>query len=59
MGTTLTPLEIRVRRHKTKFYSLIKDKKIFIDITHNALGEICRVYYNIHKKKYEYEPIKR
>ena len=51
MGTTLTPLEIRVRRHKTKFYSLIKDKKIFIDITHNALGEICRVYYNIHKKK--------
>ena len=32
-------------------------KETFVDITHNAFGVLCRVYYNPRTKSYRFEPI--
>lgn len=32
-------------------------KEFFVDITHNPLGVLCRVYYNPETKSYRFEPI--
>ena len=34
------------------------DKKVFIDITHNAQGEMCRVFFISRTGKYKFIPIK-
>ena len=36
---------------------ILDEKKRFVDITHNGLGRICKVYHNSRTKKYEFEPV--
>ena len=42
-----------------KYYPNPEVKETFIDITHNAVGELCRMFYNPETKSYRLEPIKR
>jgi len=39
------------------YYLERPERKMFIDITHNALGVLCKVYYNPETKSYKFEPI--
>ncbi len=38
-------------------YPIPKVKEVFIDITHNTLGVLCRMLYNPETKSYRFEPI--
>jgi len=39
------------------YYSESPEREVFIDITHNALGVLCEVYYNPETKSYKFKPI--
>jgi len=58
-GESSLPLEYRVKLQKARLHMMgLREERRFIDITHNASGKMCRVYYYPRTKKYEYEPIK-
>ena len=49
-----------VRLHTSWSKEIIRlQERRFVDITHNALGKLCNMYYDLRTRRYEYEPIQK
>ncbi len=67
-GITILPLEVRVNLEKTKqkialakyriYTEQYRDRR-FVDLTHDPLGNMCRLFYNTKTKKYDFEKIEK
>lgn len=50
--------DILVKRPETEVINYdLKEKKRFVDFTHDGLGRMCKVCYDPKKKQYEFEPV--
>ena len=73
MTIPILPLEVLAEMYRTKaevyriraeMYRIsmwrcgLDEKRHFIDLVHDGLGELCSMYYNPRTHKYELEPIK-
>ncbi len=52
-------LDHLIREYEVNTYRFgLEKKKLFIDLTHDGTGRMCRVYYYPESRSYSFEPIR-